>query len=59
MSQTLRVNNWIIFRINNAKFSGSYFYMKTKIKGDFQICNSVSLIYFDSLQLGIQLNQTA
>ena len=42
-SQTLRVSDWIIFRNKNAKFSGSYFYMKTRIKGDFQICISVPL----------------
>ena len=59
MSQTLRVNNWTIFRINNVEFSRSYFYMKANIKEDFQIYISVSLIHFDSLQLGIQLNQTA
>ena len=32
-------------RIENAEFSGYYFYMKTNIKGDFQICISVPLIH--------------
>ena len=30
--------------IQNAKFSGYYFYMNTNIQGDFQICISVPLI---------------
>ena len=41
--QTLRVYNSRIPRINNAKFSGYYFYVNTNISGDFQICISVPL----------------
>ena len=37
------MNNWRILRAKNAKFSGYYFYLKTKICGDFQICISVPL----------------
>ena len=44
--QTLRVNNSRILRTKNAKFSGYYFYLKTNIQGDFQICISVPLNYF-------------
>ena len=40
---TLRANNWRIFGIQNAKFSGYYFYMNTNIRRDFQICISVTL----------------
>ena len=41
--QNSRVNNSRILRIKNAKFSGKYYYMNTKIQGDFQICISVPL----------------
>ena len=41
--QTLRVNNSINLRTQNAKFSGYYFYMKTSIWRDFQIYISVPL----------------
>ena len=41
--QTLRVNNSRILRIQNAKFSGYYFYTNTGIWKDFQICISVPL----------------
>ena len=41
ISKTLRVNNSKTLRIKNAIFSGYYFYMNTRIKGDFQICISV------------------
>ena len=40
---TSRLNYFRILRIKNAKFSGYYFYMNTNIKGNFQICISVSL----------------
>ena len=43
ISQTLRVNNQIIFRIKNVEFSGYYFCIKTNIKGNSQICISVTL----------------
>ena len=42
-TQTLRVNNSIILRTNNAKFSEYYFHLNTNIYGDFQICISVPL----------------
>ena len=35
------VNNSIILRIKNAKFSGCCIYMNTNIKGNFQVCISV------------------
>ena len=41
--ETLRVNNWKTLRIKDAEFSGYYFYMNTKMQGDFQICISVPL----------------
>ena len=41
--QTLRVKNSRILRTKNVKFSGYYFYLKTNIYGDFQICISVPL----------------
>ena len=41
--QTSRANNSKILRIKNAKFSGHWFYMKTIILRDFQICISVPL----------------
>ena len=41
--QTLRVNNSINLKTQNAKFSGYYFYMKTSIWRDFQIYISVPL----------------
>ena len=41
--QTLRVNNSIILRTKNAKFSEYYFHLNTNIYGDFQICISVPL----------------
>ena len=42
--QILRANNSRILRIQNAKFSGYYFYMDTNIWRDFQICINVPLI---------------
>ena len=36
----------IVLRIKNKKFSGCYFYINTKIQGDFHICISVSLSVF-------------
>ena len=41
-SQALRVNNSIVPRIKNEIFSGCCFYMNKNIKGDFQICISIS-----------------
>ena len=41
--QTLGVKNLRTLRIQNAKFSGHYFYMYTNIRRDFQICISVPL----------------
>ena len=41
--QVLQVNNSIILRIKNAKFSCYYFYMNLNIWGDFKICISVPL----------------
>ena len=41
--QTLRANNSRIVKIQNAKFSGYYIDMNTKIWRDFQICISVPL----------------
>ena len=41
--QTLRVYNSRIPMINNAKFSGYYFYMNMNIYGDFRICIRVPL----------------
>ena len=41
---TLRVNNSIILRIQNAKCSEYCFYMNTNIERDFQICISVPLM---------------
>ena len=40
------MNNSRILTIKNAKFSGYYFYTNSNIRGDFQICISVPLIYF-------------
>ena len=54
MSQTLRV----IFRIKNAKFSGCSFYMKTNIKGDFQICISVPLKVNNFISVDFQTHVT-
>ena len=41
--QTLRVNNSGILMIENAKFSGYYFYINLNIRADFQIWISVPL----------------
>ena len=35
--------------IENAKFSGDYFYINLNIQSDFQICNSVPLSSFNSI----------
>ena len=48
--QTLRVNNLRIFMIKNAK-SGYYLYINLNVWGDFQICISVPLSYFNELKL--------
>ena len=48
--QTFRANNFIILRIQNAKFSGYYFHRNTNIWRDFQICISVSLINWGYLK---------
>ena len=40
--QTSRLNNLRILGTKNPKFSGYYFNTNTNIKGDFQICISVS-----------------
>ena len=37
------MNNSKILTIKNAKFSGYYLYINLNIRGDFQICTSVSL----------------
>ena len=37
------MNNSRILRTKNAKFSGYYFYLKTNVQGDFQICIRVPL----------------
>ena len=42
--QTLRENNFRIFRIKNAKFSGYYFYMNYNKYEDFQIYICAPLI---------------
>ena len=42
--QTLRVNNSIIPRTKNTKFSEYYFYLTMNLYGEFQICISVPLI---------------
>ena len=41
--QTLRVNNLRILKIKNAKLSDYHFYMNLNLRGDFQICISISL----------------
>ena len=43
--QTLRANDLRILKIQNANFSGYYFYMNTNIWRDFQICISVPLTW--------------
>ena len=43
--QTLWVNNSIILKIQNATFTGYYFYMNTSIWRDFQICISVPITF--------------
>ena len=43
--QTSGANNSRILRIQNAEFSGYYFYMNTNIWRDFQICISVPLTW--------------
>ena len=45
ISQTSRVQISRIHRIKKAKFLVHYFYMNASIYGEFQICNSVFLIY--------------
>ena len=42
-SANFTLNNSRIFRIQNAKFSGYYFYTNANIMGDFQIYISVPL----------------
>ena len=51
--QTLRVNNSRILRNQNARLSGHYFYMNTKMWRDFQICISVPLTDFFLMKLSI------
>ena len=46
--QTLHGNNSRILRIQNAIFSGYYFYMDTNIWRDFQICISVPLMVIEN-----------
>ena len=45
----LRVNNSRILRIKNAKLSEYYFYKNLNLWGDFQICISVPLIQYKSI----------
>ena len=47
--QASRVNNWRVFKIKNAKFSGYCFYMNTNIT-DLQICISVPSNQIDQKQ---------
>ena len=55
--QSLGVNNSRILRIQNEKFSGYHFYMNTTKYRDFQICISVTLIFFmDDKQLLVNLD---
>ena len=54
--QTSRTNNWIILKIENAKFSGYFFYMNANIERDFQIRISVPLSCFYCGTITIQLN---
>ena len=44
-TQTSPVNNSRIVRIKYAQFSGYYFHTDFNIKGNFQICVSVPLIF--------------
>ena len=54
--QTLRVNNSRILRTKSAKFPGYYFYLKTNIQGDFQICISTFKLPFSSTLCSIILS---
>ena len=54
--QTFRAKNWRIVKIQDAKFSGYYFYMNTKIWRDFRICISAPLVLKQSNESSVTTN---